>query len=168
MSVLDANTVRLSWEPVTVLEWEVAHYTISYTAYHTHLTKSVQHSSTVVPHTRTTEVFLITHTDPKFEHWFTVSVSIQVQGEEFQSEPSEIIFQFGEENPFLIICLISRFGLDSALCICVSFHTYKNYFLYSTYMSCQCRKVRCWRLLGKLKGAHTLLTPPPSLDALPG
>ena len=92
VSVLDANTVRLSWEPVTVLEWEVAQYTISYTAYHTHLTKSVHHYSALLPNTTTSKLFYLTHTDPKFEHWSTVSVSIQVQGEEFQSEPSELIF----------------------------------------------------------------------------
>lgn len=94
--VLDGNAIRLFWEPVTVLEWEVAHYTVYYTTYHTNLRKTVQHSAKELPSTKTSDLLYLSHTDPKFEHLFQVTVSIEVEGEEFESEKSLLTFNFGK------------------------------------------------------------------------
>lgn len=92
--VLDGSTVRLTWDPVVLHEWEVDHYTIYYTTFSTSRNTGVYQRTVLTPHTA--EVFSLTHIDPKFEHWFQVTVSIEVEGEEFESQKSTLmIFNFG-------------------------------------------------------------------------
>ena len=95
--VLDASSVRLTWEPVVLQHWEVDHYTIYYTTFSTTTTKTVHQETVPTPSTKNSEVFYLTHLDPKFEHWFQVTVSIEVEGEEFESQrPDPLIFNFGK------------------------------------------------------------------------
>ena len=70
--VLDASSIRLTWEPVVLQHWEVDHYTIYYTIFST--TTTVHQETVPTPSTKNSEVFYLTHIDPKFEHWFQVGV----------------------------------------------------------------------------------------------
>ena len=94
--VLDGYTVRVSWEPVVLEHWEVHHYTIYYTTFSTSLNKTVHQHTLQTPNTKTFATFHLNHIDPKFEHWFEVTVSIEVEGEEFESQrSSRLTFKFG-------------------------------------------------------------------------
>ena len=94
--MLDASSIRLTWEPVVLQHWEVDHYTIYYTVFSTTTTKTVHQETVPTPSSKISEVFYLTHLDPKFEHWFQVTVSIEVEGEEFESQrPNPLIFNFG-------------------------------------------------------------------------
>ena len=94
--VLDGYTVRVSWEPVVLEQWEVHHYTIYYTTFSTSLNKTVQQRTIQNPNNKTFATFRLDHIDPKFEHWFEVTVSIEVKGEELESLLSlRLLFTFG-------------------------------------------------------------------------
>lgn len=96
--VLDASTIQLTWDPVVLPQWEVNHYTIYYTTFSTTMNKTVHQHTVLTLNTKTSQVFYLTHVDPKFEHWFQVTVSIEVEGEEFESQRTTVlIFNFGNQ-----------------------------------------------------------------------
>lgn len=122
--VLDAGSVVLSWQPVLLPEWEVAHYTIYYSTHSTHLRKTVDQRTVLTTSTDlgTSKVFHITHTDLKFEHRFQVTASIQVEGEEFQSQRSTLlIFNFGKK------VALSPGNYFSNLCIPIQMQAFFSY-----------------------------------------
>ena len=113
VSAEDANTVRLSWQPVTVLEWEVSHYTLYHTVRHTRLDKTVQHYTKSLSNTLTSDPLTLIDTDTKYEHIFQLTASIQVEGEEFESEKSiALTFQFGKT----IACSIIELHVNNSTC----------------------------------------------------
>ncbi len=93
--VLDSNTVTLSWNPAK--EREIFNYIVYYTLYSTHLKKTLdQFMKTITDNRTTSEVFHIPGADREHvEHIFHVSFKVQAYGEEFESEKTELIFNFG-------------------------------------------------------------------------
>ena len=105
---LDASTIRVSWSRAATLEREIVPlYTIYYTAYSTHQRRIQRESTRTISNPRTSEVFHLL-TSPNTEHWFKVTISVQVEGEEFQSEKSnKLIFKFGMHQSILFSSIIS-------------------------------------------------------------
>jgi hypothetical protein len=94
--VMDASSIRLTWDEVVLQEWEVDHYTIYHTVFSTSTSKTVFQETERIS-TRTSSVFYLTHFDPKFEHNFQITVTITVEGVEFESQKhAPVIFNFGK------------------------------------------------------------------------
>ena len=94
---MDGSTVRLAWDPVVLQHWGVDHYTIYHNIFSTSTRKTVDQNTLFTLSTENSKVFILSHIDPKFEHHFEVTVSIIVEGEEFESPRSTLlIFTFGE------------------------------------------------------------------------
>jgi hypothetical protein len=95
--VMDASSIRLTWREVVLQEWEVDHYTIYHTVFSTSTNKTVFQETLTIPNTKNFKLFYLMHLDPKFEHHFQVTVSIEVEGVEFESrQSSPLVFNFGK------------------------------------------------------------------------
>jgi hypothetical protein len=115
--VMDASSIRLTWGEVVLQEWEVDHYTIYHTVFSTSTNITVFQESVKIPNIKTARAFYLVHLDPKFEHSFQVTVSIVVEGVEFESQKhTPLIFNFGKQLMEILIFIVMGVLLVTCRC----------------------------------------------------
>lgn len=99
-AVLDANTIRLTWDPAAVLQegiWD------DYLIYYTTISKKTGRvvNEQTLKSNGPSAIVPLTHVHPKFENRFQVVVHFEVDREEFDGERSiPVNFNFGTMDQF--------------------------------------------------------------------